>query len=148
MNLRLFHIEGNQIPLVPANRKCLTMSCLISAQTTCERRHEVHPDYKKDLSLRIYKERTGHISLEKSHSVTIVSISNIFLHLADLHMKIITQKQRTEKQLESRAMEECSKKEPIPLHVPYFQVIALVKKNPTQEIPICNSATKLCNKRK
>lgn len=59
--------------------------------------------------------------------------SNVFPHLADLHVKITIQTLHRDKQLEGRAGVGCNQKGIVLVNIPYFQVIQRVKNNPKQK---------------
>lgn len=72
--------------------------------------HNIDHVCNKGSGLWIYKERTALIILSKRYLIYIASMGNISAHVADLHLKIITQKRHREKQLEIHAIVGGNKK--------------------------------------
>lgn len=64
----------------------------------------------KGFNPRSCKRRTVYINSPKRQSIIIVSIQNIFPHLADTHLKINIRTQRRQKQLEGYAVVRRNKK--------------------------------------
>lgn len=86
------------------------MLCPVFNVTKCHQWHKVDPVGNVGSILRVYEERTVHISLPERHPIIIFYIQIFCSHLADLHFKITVQTHRRDEQLEGRTLVGHNKK--------------------------------------